>query len=123
MSKKSKLQERTGTSYAAEKAAIYTKLEELLGCEDGQAREAFDLVVEEVMASAIRVGSFRFNGGHGVLHLHTYTPFAKTLPDHSVRQVQPEPKLRLHSGRMTRALLENKGNLHLAQFSRLKISD
>lgn len=117
MPRKTALEEKTGTSYAREKRLIYRLIRDAVRRFTGErlrpqeARAIFDLVVEEVMSSAVRVGSFRFNGGHGVLHMHTYEPYPKKLPGGDVMRVKPEPKLKLKSGRTTSALFRHGGDL------------
>lgn len=117
MAKPTALERKTGTSYAKEKAAIYALVADAVEVATGSrpslegSRLVFDLVVEEVIASAIRAGSFRFNGGHGVLETRHYPPRLKTLPSGEEVEVTPRPRVVLRPGRSTHALLESNGDL------------
>lgn len=74
-------------------------------------RKLFDLVVAAVFAEATKMGTFRFNGGFGSLHVRTYGAGKRRLPSGQETTFGERQKLRYEEGVVVAALVSNKGNL------------
>lgn len=99
------------------KEAIYVKVQELvkkkteknIGKSGG--RELFDLVVENVFASAIKDGTIRFNAGFGSLHLRDYKAGSRRLPSGKTTQFGTRHKVRYEEGVSVGSLVKAGGDL------------
>jgi len=111
--------EATATPAAAPegKDAIYVQIGDFVKDKTGKrigktgGREIFDIVTAEIFALAAREGAFRFNGGFGSLHVKTYQPGTRRLPNGTETTFGVRQKLRYEEGVVTKALVKNKGNL------------
>lgn len=77
-------------------------------------REIFDLVVASIFAGAAKDGSFRFNAGFGSLHVKNYQAGSRRLPSGDVTTFSERSKVRYEEGVVTKALVQNGGNLEEA---------
>jgi hypothetical protein len=119
-----KLEEVAGTTYAKEKQAIYKLVQRAVwhltkegvpGKETGfwitldEARKLFDLVMEEMMASAARCGSFRLPNGLGALKVKQLPGGNKRLPTGEWVDFGARLRMTYEGGLLTRALVEAGG--------------
>lgn len=99
------------------KEAIYVKIGDFVKAKTGKrigktgGREIFDLAVDEIFASAVQAGSFRFNGGFGSLHVRTFGSGSRRLPSGVVTTFGERKKLRYEEGVVVEALVANGGDL------------
>lgn len=77
-------------------------------------REIFDLVTEQMFATAAAEGTIRFNGGFGSYHIKEYSEGERRLPSGATTKFGKRKKLRYEEGVVVKALVANGGNLEEA---------
>ncbi len=110
-----KLVDVAGTTYAKEKRNIYALVQRAVGRMTevqitlAEARQIFDLVMEEAVASAARCGSFRLPNGLGALKTKTIPGGEKKLPTGQTVDFEARTRLTYEGGLLTKALIEAGG--------------
>jgi len=110
-------EKKTEAAPVSAKDAIYIKIGDFVKEKTGKrigktgGREIFDRVVEQIFASAVTEGSFRFNGGFGSLHVKTYQAGTRRLPSGQETTFGERQKVRYEEGVVVKALIVNDGDL------------
>jgi len=109
--------DKAETPPVSAKDAIYVQIGDFVKEKTGKrigktgGREIFDTVVEQIFASAVREGSFRFNGGFGSLHVKTYQAGTRRLPSGQETTFGERQKVRYEEGVVVKALITEGGDL------------
>lgn len=109
--------EADGAEEVSAKDAIYEILrdavKEKTGKNIGKAggRMLFDVVVEQIFATATKEGTIRLNGGFGSFHVRQYQAGERQLPSGQKATFGERQKLRYEEGVVVKALVESKGDL------------
>jgi len=94
----------TEASTPTAKEAMYVTIADHIKAKTGKrigktgGRELFDMVVSGVFKAAVTDGTFRFNGGHGSLHVKTYGAGSRNLPSGQKVTFGNRQKLRYEEG-------------------------
>lgn len=99
--------------YAAIDALITAKTGKRIGKTGGH--QVFDLVIETMIAEAVKNGPLRLNRGFGSLHLRKYKAGTRKLPSGKSTTFGDRQKLRYEEGVMTAALVKAGGDLEAAK--------
>lgn len=120
MGKKWSMEERSGTSYAAQREEIYRDVQDYLRDVTGRkvslakCRELFDVVTQGVVAATLRDGAFRLNEDVARFERQTLPAKIQRLPTGETVEVPARSRIRLHLGATGKALDEEGGDLDLA---------
>ncbi len=108
--------EATGRSFAEQKQEIYERIQALVWKRGGgrinleEAREVFDLVMEEAILAASKDGVCRLNRGLGSLKVRHFPKGTRRLPTSEVVDYPARRKIQLDAGQTTLAILAARAN-------------
>jgi len=96
------------------KQTIYQKIADYVNAKTGKnigrsgGQELFNIVTEQVFASAVAEKNFRFNGGYGSLRIKNYSAGTRKLPSGKSTTFGERSKLRYEQGVTTTNLIDGK---------------
>lgn len=107
----------TGRSFAEQKNEIYGRIQTLVRTMTGErinreeARQIFDLSLEEAILAATTDGVCRLNRGMGSLKVKTYDGGTRRLPTGETVAYPEKRKIQLSPGQTTQEVLDAAPNL------------